>query len=330
MPPVDHIEPLCEYCSKIPFRKLAREVRQGGMSRWIHGPGERIKRSNCSFCRLVVSAFHIMYQNDAAAMAPILSEVSELRLNWVGDMGPGRRGAFTYNAAFFQIWICIAATTAHQSPMFRNECFKPTIEAELDVGRLSEWISDCTRAHASECAIESSDFVRSFPGLDLLRFIDVEQMSIVELRTVPQYVALSYVWGSVSSIRLTTSNRPSFLLPKAIGKAWLHIPRTIRDAIELVRRLGHRYLWVDALCLLQNDPRDVERGVNVMDNIYECSWLTIIAAYSHSADAGLPGIQEGSRFGSNATRITDDISAGVYLPLGRRLMHSVYDSRAWT
>jgi hypothetical protein len=224
----------------------------------------------------------------------------------------------------------MAAGASDEGAIYSYRFLKPTLESEFEVGRLSEWISTCNLAHAEKCCVKTADFEQSFPGLDVVRFIDVEQASIVELRAVPRYLALSYVWGEVANIRLTTGNRSSLLLPGGIRKAGPKIPRTVRDAIELVRRLDARYLWVDTLCLVQNDPADLARGVNVMDGIYERSWLTIIAADGHNANAGLPGIQEGSRFGRIATRITDDISMGVYERLDDLLASSVYASRAWT
>jgi hypothetical protein len=230
----------------------------------------------------------------------VLSNGSEVKLYWFGNSGPGGGGAFTNDPALLQNWICMAAVVRNTSLSIQNHYLEPVIEAEFDVGRLLEWISTCSQAHSERCTLKALDFERSFPGLDVLRFIDVRQDSIVELRTVPRYLALSYVWGEVANVRLTTGNRLSLLLPGAIRKVWYTILQTIRDAIELVRRLDARYLWVDTLCLIQNDPTDLASGVNIMDQVYERSWVTIIAANGHNANAGLPGIQEGSRFVSRA------------------------------
>jgi hypothetical protein len=205
------------------------------------------------------------------------------------------------------------------------------LDAKFDVGRLNTWISTCAQRHSGQCGIETASFEDSFPGLGIVRFIDVVQLSIVELRTVPRYVALSYVWGEVPAIRLTTVSRAGFFQPGGIQKAWDFLPRTIQDAIELVRKLGVRYLWVDALCLLQNDPDDTARGVKVMDEIYERSWLTIVAASGHDANAGLPGVREGSRYpGAAAIPVAEDVSVGLFVPLDRLLKCSVYQTRAWT
>ncbi|RDL32964.1 uncharacterized protein BP5553_08403 [Venustampulla echinocandica] len=323
MPPV---ESLCEYCSKIPPGKSA----PGQTDEWTLGSWERVKRSSCAYCRIVVSALQTLWQTEAAPVTGALSNGSEVKLYWFSASGPGGRGAFTIDPAGLQSWICMAAIVRNTPSTIQTHYLKPVIEAEFDVGRLSEWISICSQAHSERCTLKALDFERSFPGLDFLRFIDVRQDSIVELRTVPRYLALSYVWGEVANVRLTTGNRLSLLLPGAIRKIWYKIPQTIRDAIELVRRLDARYLWVDTLCLMQNDPTDLTSGVNVMDQVYERSWVAIIAASGHNANAGLPGIREGSRFVSRATRITGEVSVGLYVPLDRLLKRSVYTSRAWT
>jgi hypothetical protein len=110
---------------------------------------------------------------------------------------------------------------------------------------------------------------------------------------------------------------------------WL--PRTLRDAILLAKRLNIRFLWIDALCLLQNSSDDLEKGVNVMDQVYERAWITIVAANGHDANAGLPGVQPGERPRRSLVRLVDQgLSIGVYAGTELQLVRSVYESRAWT
>ena len=70
---------------------------------------------------------------------------------------------------------------------------------------------------------------------------------------LPPYVALSYVWGSVPTVRLTSASLPLFIKPGGLLKAAWKLPRTVADAIMAVRKLKLHYLWVDSLCLVQND-----------------------------------------------------------------------------
>ncbi|GAB1318460.1 Heterokaryon incompatibility domain-containing protein [Madurella fahalii] len=328
MPP---LKPLCEHCAKIPLldSKNATEGLFPSMA-FSLGSGARILDSDCPFCRVIVTAFQTGYQTDTVDNTTPLSARPDVSLYWRPKSGPGSRSAFNIDLHARRISICVALPSSNQRPASNHEYFQPVVEAEFNVSRLNDWISTCEGHHLGRCRAKTASFEDSFPGLETVRFIDVEQSSIVELRTVPDYVALSYVWGESPAIRLTTASRASLSLSGGIKKAWKSIPRTIKDAIDLVRKLGVRYLWVDALCLIQNDPDDVSRGVRIMDEIYERSWLTIVAASGHDANAGLPGVREGSRCRNTAIPVTEDVSVGIFVPLDRLLNCSVYETRAWT
>ncbi|KAG4431112.1 hypothetical protein IFR05_013399 [Cadophora sp. M221] len=56
-----------------------------------------------------------------------------------------------------------------------------------------------------------------------------------------------------------------------------NVPRTVRDAIKVTRQLGIRYLWVDALCIIQGDEDDWARESAVMGQIYRQSFCTLAA-----------------------------------------------------
>ena len=69
------------------------------------------------------------------------------------------------------------------------------------------------------------------------------------------------------------------------------LPRTIGDAIYLTRQLGFDYIWIDALCIVQDElPEEKNKSLKRMDAIYNCSVLTIVAASGRHADVGIPGI----------------------------------------
>lgn len=66
-----------------------------------------------------------------------------------------------------------------------------------------------------------------------------------------------------------------------------NLSRTITDAIWLTRQLGYRYLWVDALCIVQDDPiKEKMIHLTRMDAVYNCSKLTIVAASGLHANLG--------------------------------------------
>lgn len=69
--------------------------------------------------------------------------------------------------------------------------------------------------------------------------------------TRPKYLALSYIWGDVQQPFLTKANYEQWQAQGALRN--VGIPKTARDAIKLTQMIGYRYLWVDALCILQDD-----------------------------------------------------------------------------
>ncbi|KAF5676341.1 hypothetical protein FDENT_9510 [Fusarium denticulatum] len=216
-------------------------------------------------------------------------------------------------------------------PSDQDICYLlPLLETEIDMRRVLQWLSECTKTHGGECSLEYAPFNSAFPGLHVLRLLDVQRNCLVEVQDVVPYLALSYIWGAVKNIRLTQLNLKRLLTPGSM-EGLNGLPRTVRDAIELTRKLGVQYLWIDALCLIQNDMEDLERGINVMDLIYERSLLTIIAASGNDADAGLPGVRARSRPSLKQTiEVKPGISLGLYMELSTLLSASPYSSRGWT
>ncbi|KAH9203276.1 heterokaryon incompatibility protein-domain-containing protein [Leptodontidium sp. 2 PMI_412] len=68
---------------------------------------------------------------------------------------------------------------------------------------------------------------------------------------------------------------------------WGKLSRTLREAIEVTRRLGIRYIWIDSLCVLQVDEDDWNREAANMGNIYKNAYLTL-AATASSSEIPLP------------------------------------------
>jgi len=64
------------------------------------------------------------------------------------------------------------------------------------------------------------------------------------------------------------------------------LPQTLRDAVQTTRDLGYQYLWVDAVCIIQDDNKDIARETAAMAGIYRNSTMTILAATSSSVGEG--------------------------------------------
>jgi hypothetical protein len=100
------------------------------------------------------------------------------------------------------------------------------------------------------------------------------------------------MWGAKQKTTLVSHNESSLAEDNALDG---NVSETIADAIDLVAAFGLEYLWVDALCILQDSDLDKKEQISNMDMIYRGAWLTVIAASGEDAAAGLPGLTPGSR-----------------------------------
>jgi hypothetical protein len=98
-----------------------------------------------------------------------------------------------------------------------------------------------------------------------------------------KYATLSYCWGGPQRLQLTRNN---FTLLEQEGFDSNILPKTIQDAVITTHHLGLKYLWIDALCIIQDDPKDREREIKRMYSIYRDSFFTIVAATASSVDQG--------------------------------------------
>ncbi|KAI0197599.1 HET-domain-containing protein [Astrocystis sublimbata] len=96
-----------------------------------------------------------------------------------------------------------------------------------------------------------------------------------------EYAALSYCWGGPQLLQLT-KNTVQSLLQQPIESR--NLPQGLIDAVQVVSSLGLEYLWVDALCIVQDDPDDKKTEIGRMGAIYQNSFVTIAAATSSSVN----------------------------------------------
>ena len=99
-----------------------------------------------------------------------------------------------------------------------------------------------------------------------------------------RYIALSYCWGQCkNSIRLLLEN----LVDLQKGVSTTFLPKTFKDAVTVANSIGCLYLWIDALCIIQNSDSDKLRELAKMQGIYQNSFLTIAAADGQDSHAGI-------------------------------------------
>lgn len=137
---------------------------------------------------------------------------------------------------------------------------------------------DCRRSRYSEMPSRLVDMLE-------MRVIDVSQGSSFD------YIALSYVWGTAPFITLTSTTSESLRRRGSLQHHSISVPRTIQDAIEIGKFLGHRFIWIDSLCIKQDDRDDQKKEIRRMHEIYANAALTIVAATGSNAQVPLLDIE---------------------------------------
>ena len=148
------------------------------------------------------------------------------------------------------------------------------------------WLSNCIDNHR-KCP---SNSISPLPA----RVIDVKNIQALKLYVSAsengRYVALSHRWGS-SALTTTLANLKS--RKKRI--IWAELPKIFQDAIAITRQLGLKYLWIDSLCILQDDIADWQRQSAQMASIYANSYVTIAATSSDGSDSTCLSLNNRSR-----------------------------------
>ncbi|KIX97595.1 uncharacterized protein Z520_06373 [Fonsecaea multimorphosa CBS 102226] len=147
-----------------------------------------------------------------------------------------------------------------------------------------------------------------------------------------KYVALSYCWGDFLPLKLTRDVIKQF----EVSIASASLPKTFQDAVEVTQSLGFRYLWIDALCIVQDDPLDVAREVASMHKVYGNCELVLSATSSENCNGGLYSLRNAVATEIRLPKTTNLHTAGTVL-IGRYNRHRVahldsqpLDRRAWS
>lgn len=122
---------------------------------------------------------------------------------------------------------------------------------------------------------------------------------------VPKYVSLSHCWGPPHKrpLRTTQTNLKQHM--KAIP--WDELPLTFSDAMKICVELDVEYIWIDSLCIIQDDEEDWKVESRKMGDIYENAYFTIAATSAGDSSQGLFG----NRQALDMTRVPYESAEGV-------------------
>ncbi|KAF7920981.1 hypothetical protein EAE99_007833 [Botrytis elliptica] len=171
------------------------------------------------------------------------------------------------------------------SPEIYNQVFE-NIDANSNTSQstplIENWLNACQTFHP-KCKFQRPEFIPT-------RLIDLQgdhpRLCLgnqIEKRDI-QYAALSHCWGTPEKKyqTLTKSTLKDYLAKIEMED----LSKTFHDAIEVCMKLKIRYIWIDSLCIIQDDKEDWRRESVTMVDVYGSCLLNIAASSSIDGSQG--------------------------------------------
>lgn len=182
---------------------------------------------------------------------------------------------------------------SHSDVGYKQQLDFPALESRVSANAASttglQWLTSCRSSH-----LHCSESLSSAQGWHPTRLLDIGNDDCTSWRLcvtsedtiLPPsalYLTLSYRWGPDPHIRLLSSNITTFRQGQPIG----NLPVLFRDVIDVSRQFSIRYIWIDALCIIQDSKEDWEKEAPIMQHVYSNSACTLSASGSENPDDGL-------------------------------------------
>jgi hypothetical protein len=98
-----------------------------------------------------------------------------------------------------------------------------------------------------------------------------------------QYAALRYTWGSSGQYCLTKSNKSVLEGNGSLQQIIEELLPVVVDSITACARLEIPYLWIDALCIVRDDPAEKHQQIQNIDFIYANAYIALVAATENNS-----------------------------------------------
>lgn len=203
---------------------------------------------------------------------------------------------------------------------------------------MTAWINDCIKNHRHSMRHEEPlKSFRMLPETRPTRVIDVGSVESPILRLVQgsemvnhYYLALSHCWGDGQTSHFGRTLRDNYReRQRAIDPN--ELPLNFKDAIEVARGLGVRYLWIDSICIIQLDREDWNRESVRMEQVYSNARCVLAASSAASSTEGfLRSARKPRNFATlrSASGVTTFVSKNID-DFQNDVESSVLNTRGW-
>jgi len=165
------------------------------------------------------------------------------------------------------------------------------------VALLNEWLRNCDENHGC-LPDESKRGQTQLPTRVIHVTGDASNFSLRLIESNDQdspkkgkYIALSHCWGLINESSKFCTYKSNLGVRKQRIE-YGNLPRTFRDAVRITLALGVPYLWIDSLCIIQDDAQDWSSESGRMEDVFSSAYCTIAASSAPSSLAGFLGPRE--------------------------------------
>ncbi|CAG8949109.1 hypothetical protein HYFRA_00002238 [Hymenoscyphus fraxineus] len=314
---------LCELCKAIPIADLPslpplvwNQRSESRFHRFLSPPEADFQESHgwpyhkslkdlqasaemCDLCKLIlVQAEQFIAGLEELDESDFIRQTSSSFDLWLTKRRHGGDGFWVFTSGtprlikrhvtFFLV-AAVGICVAEDSPMAKLLPGRPVDEhthLEVILNRISAWVNTCDAQHPI-CQTEIMPMPelildvttgKNVLGNDFIRLCESKNIS------PERYIALSHCWGDPSCAPINTTK--STLEERKRGISFDELPVSFKDAVVVTRSLGIRYLWIDSLCIIQDDAKDWERQSGRMAAIYSYSYLVLAATRAQNSRVG--------------------------------------------
>ncbi|CAO2648343.1 Nn.00g076100.m01.CDS01 [Neocucurbitaria sp. VM-36] len=267
---------------------------------WANPSGSLIKSSKCG-CRYCYTACDALGNNEDLEKNRKKNLVasfqnSELNFRVIESSGENNKVMDALAAEFRGSGLYFSKQNASSEVFVENRNDDPIIPVSSSISGYTgsnagfrtaiRWLEECVKTHHTLCPTFGSP---TGPPKLPHRVLDVNLSGTQNVRLLQTtnekgyYASLSHCWGGQQPLTTTLDT----LENRQQGIKWERLPKTFQEAVVVTRVFGIQYLWIDSLCIIQDDDKDWQVQSAQMANIYQNSIITFAGSASSGPQQGL-------------------------------------------
>ncbi|KAG4439220.1 hypothetical protein IFR05_005311 [Cadophora sp. M221] len=285
---------LCKHCAK--FIPPLKSPPQTNHEHHANLALLEVSSTSCALCAAIISLWSLenvqnrypdvkkeTYEEILVQVRVLETHGSDDSLAWgLLSVGFEVRPYDMIYVAKVSITICKSGSISAQDSKWQvsETPTSPTTFVNNRLATVGAWLHECKYSHPL-CTPTTGQTPKRLIDVGRLNF-SPKLVACAELADESlRYATLSYCWG-LTTFKTTKTSVDAYSHALPYGD----LPKTYRDAITLVQSLGMKYLWIDALCIVQDDNAEWQQEASRMQDIYAGSDLTIAATDAPDGSTG--------------------------------------------